>query len=157
MAVGGRTVGRVMSRTILWLVALGVVVLVGAAGVAWRINQSEPAAPSVEAKPVTAVAVAPVIPAVPAFAAPTCDWICVASGGVTWLGRTIWNGIKWLAAGLNRLLDASQKPFYLLLCIQRWLELVLDLTVAVLTILLVGLAVALRHSVNAGLLGVARS
>lgn len=54
-----------------------------------------------------------------------------------------------------KLLNASQKPFYLLLCIQRWLELVLDLVVACLTIFLVGLSVGLRDSVNPGLLGVA--
>ncbi|KAK5633576.1 hypothetical protein RRF57_009290 [Xylaria bambusicola] len=46
---------------------------------------------------------------------------------------------------MNKLLDQSQKPFYLLLCIQRWLVLVL----------LVGLAVALRSKVNPGFLGIA--
>ena len=55
----------------------------------------------------------------------------------------------------KKLLDQSQKPFYLLLCIQRWLVLVLDLVVAGLAILLVGLAVALRSRVNPGLLGIA--
>ncbi|KAI1115542.1 P-loop containing nucleoside triphosphate hydrolase protein [Nemania sp. NC0429] len=55
----------------------------------------------------------------------------------------------------SRLLDQSQKPFYLLLCIQRWLVLVLDLVVAGLAVLLVGLAVALRSRVNPGLLGIA--
>ncbi|RYC65696.1 hypothetical protein CHU98_g529 [Xylaria longipes] len=55
----------------------------------------------------------------------------------------------------NRLLDQSQKPFYLLLCIQRWLVLVLDLVVAGLAVLLVGLAVALRSRINPGLLGIA--
>ncbi|KAI1751604.1 P-loop containing nucleoside triphosphate hydrolase protein [Xylaria castorea] len=55
----------------------------------------------------------------------------------------------------NMLLDQSQKPFYLLLCIQRWLVLVLDLVVAGLAVLLVGLAVALRSRINPGLLGIA--
>lgn len=55
----------------------------------------------------------------------------------------------------SRLLDQSQKPFYLLLCIQRWLVLVLDLVVAGLAVLLVGLAVALRSRINPGLLGIA--
>ncbi|KAI0508944.1 P-loop containing nucleoside triphosphate hydrolase protein [Xylaria bambusicola] len=55
----------------------------------------------------------------------------------------------------NKLLDQSQKPFYLLLCIQRWLVLVLDLVVAGLAVLLVGLAVALRSKVNPGFLGIA--
>jgi hypothetical protein len=58
-----------MSRTVLWLVAVGAVVMVGAAGVAWRIERGEAIAPSVEPKPVTSVAVAPVTPVVPA--APT--------------------------------------------------------------------------------------
>lgn len=52
------------------------------------------------------------------------------------------------------MLDAAQKPFYLLLCIQRWLSLVLDLVVAGLTILLVGAAIALRSRVDPGLLGI---
>ncbi|KAI0201172.1 P-loop containing nucleoside triphosphate hydrolase protein [Astrocystis sublimbata] len=47
------------------------------------------------------------------------------------------------------------KPFYLLLCIQRWLVLVLDLVVAGLAVLLMGLAVALRSTINPGLLGIA--
>ncbi|KAJ8110042.1 hypothetical protein ONZ43_g5980 [Nemania bipapillata] len=55
----------------------------------------------------------------------------------------------------SKLLDQSQKPFYLLLCIQRWLVLVLDLVVAGLAVLLVGLAVALRSRINPGLLGIA--
>ncbi|KAI1313225.1 P-loop containing nucleoside triphosphate hydrolase protein [Xylaria venustula] len=55
----------------------------------------------------------------------------------------------------NKLLDQSQKPFYLLLCIQRWLVLVLDFVVAGLAILLVGLAVALRSKINPGFLGIA--
>lgn len=55
----------------------------------------------------------------------------------------------------NKLLDQSQKPFYLLLCIQRWLVLVLDLVVAGLAVLLVGLAVALRSKINPGFLGIA--
>lgn len=56
---------------------------------------------------------------------------------------------------MSRVLDNSQKPFYLLLCIQRWLVLVLDLVVAGLAVFLVGLAVALRSRVNPGLLGIA--
>lgn len=64
----------------------------------------------------------------------------------------------WTEAYKNknlRLLDASQKPFYLLLCIQRWLILVLDLIVAALTILLITLAVTLRSKMNPGFLGIA--
>lgn len=52
-------------------------------------------------------------------------------------------------------LDTAQKPFYLLLSIQRWLSLVLNLIVAALTVLIVGAALALRKHVDPGLLGVA--
>ncbi|KAH6893257.1 P-loop containing nucleoside triphosphate hydrolase protein [Thelonectria olida] len=52
-------------------------------------------------------------------------------------------------------LDDAQKPAYLLNCIQRWLTLVLDLVVALLTIILVVFAVTLRGKVNPSLLGVA--
>lgn len=42
------------------------------------------------------------------------------------------------------LLDASQRPYYLLFCIQRWLGVVLDLMVAVLATILLVLVVKLR-------------
>ena len=54
-----------------------------------------------------------------------------------------------------RRLTIAQKPYYLLYCLQRWLTLVLDLIIAGLAVLLVGLAVALRDTIDAGLLGVA--
>ncbi|PVH74356.1 ABC transporter-like protein [Cadophora sp. DSE1049] len=53
------------------------------------------------------------------------------------------------------LLDASQRPFYLLYCIQRWLSLVVDLMVAVLAVLLVALIVKFRHNMDTGFVGVA--
>jgi len=53
------------------------------------------------------------------------------------------------------LLDASQRPFYLLYCIQRWLSLVVDLMVAMLAVLLVGLIVKFRHNMDTGFVGVA--
>lgn len=55
----------------------------------------------------------------------------------------------------QQLLNESQKPYYLLLCIQRWLVLVLDFIVAGLAIVLVGMAVGLRDRINPGFLGVA--
>ncbi|KAI1841484.1 hypothetical protein JX266_012324 [Neoarthrinium moseri] len=54
-----------------------------------------------------------------------------------------------------RLVDSSLKPYYLLLCIQRWLVLVLDLVVAGLAVVLVGMAVSLRSSISPGFLGLA--
>ncbi|CEJ83016.1 hypothetical protein VHEMI03050 [[Torrubiella] hemipterigena] len=54
------------------------------------------------------------------------------------------------------LLDDCQKPFYLLLCIQRWLSLVLGLTVAGMATVLTGIAVAIRGTnVSAGFIGIA--
>jgi ABC-type multidrug transport system fused ATPase/permease subunit len=53
------------------------------------------------------------------------------------------------------MLDTAQRPYYLLLCIQRWLSLVLNLIVAGITVLLVGLSIALRSHLDPGLLGIA--
>ncbi|PHH63516.1 hypothetical protein CDD81_5797 [Ophiocordyceps australis] len=52
------------------------------------------------------------------------------------------------------LLNYSQRPHYIMYCIQRWLELVLDLIVGAQAVLVVGLAVGLRRSSSPGLLGV---
>ncbi|KAK6836235.1 hypothetical protein PG987_006730 [Apiospora arundinis] len=54
-----------------------------------------------------------------------------------------------------KLLDQSQIPSYHLQCIQRWLVFVLDMIVAGLVIVTMGLAVALRTKVNPGFLGIA--
>jgi ATP-binding cassette subfamily C (CFTR/MRP) protein 1 len=54
-----------------------------------------------------------------------------------------------------RHLDYSQRPYYLLLCIQRWLNLVLDLLVAVLGVTLIALALRVPNQSNPGSLGVA--
>ncbi|KAF6823826.1 multidrug resistance-associated protein 1 [Colletotrichum musicola] len=47
------------------------------------------------------------------------------------------------------LLDASQRPFYLLFCIQRWLGLVLDLMTAVLVTVMILLVMKLRAQLSA--------
>ncbi|OAA75466.1 ABC transporter, transmembrane region, type 1 [Akanthomyces lecanii RCEF 1005] len=52
------------------------------------------------------------------------------------------------------ILNSSQKPYYLMWCIQRWLTLVLNLVVAAVAILLVGLATNIRSG-STGFLGVA--
>ncbi|KAL6239814.1 hypothetical protein BDW75DRAFT_197446 [Aspergillus navahoensis] len=54
-----------------------------------------------------------------------------------------------------QLLDRSQRPFYLLYAVQRWLTLTLDLVVAGIAVLLVILVVALRGQISAGYVGVA--
>ena len=53
------------------------------------------------------------------------------------------------------LLDVSQKPYYLLLCIQRWLSLILDLLVAGLAVVLMVLVVKLRTDISPGYVGLA--
>jgi len=55
----------------------------------------------------------------------------------------------------HALLDRSQRPFYLLFAVQRWLTLVLDLVVAGVAILLMALVVRLRGTVSAGGIGLA--
>ncbi|KAL4941343.1 hypothetical protein BDV06DRAFT_223239 [Aspergillus oleicola] len=54
-----------------------------------------------------------------------------------------------------QLLDRSQRPFYLLYAVQRWLTLTLDLVVAAIAVLLIILVVVLRGEISAGYVGVA--
>jgi ATP-binding cassette, subfamily C (CFTR/MRP), member 1 len=56
---------------------------------------------------------------------------------------------------LGNLLDRSQRPVYLLYCVQQWLALILDLIVSVLAILLVAIVTTWRSSFDAGSVGVA--
>ena len=53
------------------------------------------------------------------------------------------------------LLDTSQKPYYLMYCIQRWLSLVLDLIVTGMAIVLMVLVVQLRDKISPGHVGLA--
>lgn len=53
------------------------------------------------------------------------------------------------------MLDLSQKPFYLLFCIQRWLALILDLLVTALAVVLMVLVVKLRTNISPGYVGLA--
>lgn len=50
----------------------------------------------------------------------------------------------------QNLLDSSQRPYYLLLMIQRWLSLVLDLTIAGLGVVVVGIAIGLSRRDDGG-------
>lgn len=56
---------------------------------------------------------------------------------------------------LETLLDQSQRPFYLLFCIQQWLALVLDLIVAVIAVILVAIVVTWKDLFTPGTVGVA--
>ncbi|KAF4768608.1 hypothetical protein HAV15_002643 [Penicillium sp. str.  len=73
-------------------------------------------------------------------------------------GVTTIRAFSWTHAATSRIismLDTAQRPYYLLLCIQRWLSLVLNLIVAAITVLLVGISFGLRTRVDSGLLGIA--
>ncbi|CAI7598161.1 unnamed protein product [Penicillium glandicola] len=52
-------------------------------------------------------------------------------------------------------LDASQRPSYLLSCIQRWIGLVLDLIVACIAVIVIAVAISMKGSPSMNLLGVA--
>ncbi|RDW75794.1 hypothetical protein BP5796_06615 [Coleophoma crateriformis] len=53
------------------------------------------------------------------------------------------------------LLNESQKPVYMLYCIQQWLTLVLDLIVGAVAVILVAITTSMKHSFSAGSVGVA--
>lgn len=53
------------------------------------------------------------------------------------------------------LLDISQKPYYLMFCIQRWLAVVLDLFVVGIATILVALAVKMTGTTSGGAIGLA--
>lgn len=57
--------------------------------------------------------------------------------------------VQSIEVGMKHL-DNSQKPYYLLLMIQQWLSLVLDLTIAGLALLLISLSVVLRKTGSVG-------
>lgn len=54
-------------------------------------------------------------------------------------------------------LNTSQRPYYLMYCIQRWLNLVLQLLVGGIAVVLIALALNLRGTSSANLLGVSLS
>ncbi|KAH8881831.1 putative ABC multidrug transporter [Thozetella sp. PMI_491] len=74
-------------------------------------------------------------------------------GGLATIRAFAWQ--DELITQMDKRLNYSQKPFYLLYCIQRWLNLVLDLVAAGLAITLISVAVGLRGSVSAGFAGIA--
>ncbi|KAL3953056.1 hypothetical protein ACCO45_012999 [Purpureocillium lilacinum] len=54
-----------------------------------------------------------------------------------------------------RLLEHSQKPYYTMYCIQRWLNVVLDILVAAIAIVLVGFALGFSNTATQGSIGLA--
>jgi LysM domain len=55
MGAGSRTVGRVMSRTVIWLVVGGAIVIAAGLGVAWQVRMNEQAVLDRATKPTAAV------------------------------------------------------------------------------------------------------
>jgi ATP-binding cassette subfamily C (CFTR/MRP) protein 1 len=54
-----------------------------------------------------------------------------------------------------RVLDESQKPYYIMYCIQTWLGLAIDLLIAALALVMTGLALNIPSSSSGGAIGVA--
>jgi ABC-type multidrug transport system fused ATPase/permease subunit len=73
-------------------------------------------------------------------------------------GRLAINSFGWRQVYEDKnehLLEDSQKAYYLLKTVQNWISLVLDMTVAVLAIILTALAVSLKQKVDPAFLGLA--
>ncbi|KAJ5675349.1 multidrug resistance-associated protein [Penicillium macrosclerotiorum] len=58
-------------------------------------------------------------------------------------------------ADCQKQLNNSQKPFYTLLCIQQWLNLVLDLVVAAMAVILLAITTSFKDRFSGGVMGVA--
>lgn len=73
-------------------------------------------------------------------------------------GVTTIRALRWSPAfheRLREILDLSQAPFYMLFCVQKWLVLVLDLTVGALAVVIIMMIAMLSSSsISAGSLGV---
>lgn len=73
--------------------------------------------------------------------------------GLTTIRAFSWQG--QLITLNDQRLDRSQKPFYLLFSVQRWLNLVLDLITSALAVVVTAVSINLRGHVSAGFAGVA--
>lgn len=85
--------------------------------------------------------------------APLNSHFLEASDGITTI-----RAFRWQAYFLEEsqtILDNSQRPYYLLFCIQRWLALVLDLFVTVMATLLVAFVVLIPSMTNTGIVAIA--
>lgn len=85
--------------------------------------------------------------------APLCTHFLESLAGIVTIRAFGWSSAY--TEKNNTYLDQSQVPFYLLTAIQNWLNLVLELMVAGLITVIVGLAVGLRSKVDPGYLGLA--
>ncbi|GKT96370.1 LOW QUALITY PROTEIN: ABC transporter [Colletotrichum tofieldiae] len=73
-------------------------------------------------------------------------------------GLATLRAFSWRPAMLREscaLLDASQRPYYLFFCVQRWLNVVLDLFIAAMAVVLVAFALHFSHTTTKGAIGLA--
>ncbi|PWY82697.1 ATP-binding cassette transporter [Aspergillus eucalypticola CBS 122712] len=63
----------------------------------------------------------------------------------------------WFQEKMHMLLNNSQRPFYMLYCIQQWLTLVMGLIVAALAVIIVAMTTSLADQYNGAAVGVALS
>lgn len=87
------------------------------------------------------------------YKSPLLELFMESIQGLTTVRAYAWT--EYMTRDAFSLLDQSQKPFYLLLCLQRWLTFMLNFIVTIIAVILMTLTVTLRHSVNPGLLGIA--
>ncbi|KAJ5627096.1 hypothetical protein N7528_004523 [Penicillium herquei] len=73
--------------------------------------------------------------------------------GSTSIGAFGWR--ESFQAECNKRINHSQRPFYMLMCLQQWLSLVLDLVVAGMAVVLITITSSLRSQFSAGTMGVA--
>ncbi|KAK4204615.1 P-loop containing nucleoside triphosphate hydrolase protein [Triangularia verruculosa] len=85
--------------------------------------------------------------------APLYKHFIETASGVATLRAFGWD--KWFCRRNQEMLDQSQSPYYMLLCIQQWLALVLDLIVGGLAVILVAIAMTSNGAIGGGSLGVA--
>jgi ABC-type multidrug transport system fused ATPase/permease subunit len=57
-------------------------------------------------------------------------------------------------AMMHKVLNDSQRPYYLLFCLQAWLVVVLNLITAVLAVIIISVTTSLRESIGPGYIGV---
>jgi ABC-type multidrug transport system fused ATPase/permease subunit len=57
-------------------------------------------------------------------------------------------------AMMHKVLNDSQRPYYLLFCLQAWLVVVLNLVTAVLAVIIISVTTSLRESIGPGYIGV---
>lgn len=89
----------------------------------------------------------------PCFAHLLTRMLCVQFEGLSHI-RAFGRQLQYVDQNINHL-DVSQRAHYMMLSVQQWFTLVLDLLVAGLSVLAVALAVVFRASTSGGAVGIA--